>query len=353
MASSSRRTVSAAAEPQCPFTPPHTITEPATLEAARRPAYNGFLFRHPFATDAYKLGFTTGIREDYRLQIDSYRNVDLPVIMLDNEFRDPDPDRYVERFRECKPDIAVLGDADTPPEAHEYTQLARDLRAEFPSTTFIIVPKCREAIDIIDEDFVLGYPLGYSSLHVDDYSDPADWRGRHVHLLGGSPPVQYEALQNLTQPTLTGAPPANIVGMDWNGPAKITYLGEYWSRDGWQSADHLSIRTTVRKSLREIRSFWQDKGLWPSTTPRDVYGYAVKEPQDPVWAATGANIYEPQPDLFTPDDAPEYDPDDPDTDPLEDAIVVEYENGWMLAYRSESERARIEYREGLTPVDGQ
>ena len=37
---------------------------------------------------------------------------------------------------------------------------------------------------------------------------------------------------------------------------------------------------------------------------------------------------------------------------LEDAIVVEYENGQTLAYRSEHERDRIEYCEGLTPVAG-
>jgi len=37
---------------------------------------------------------------------------------------------------------------------------------------------------------------------------------------------------------------------------------------------------------------------------------------------------------------------------LEDAIVVEYENGQTLAYRSERERDHIEYREGLTPVAG-
>jgi len=348
MASSSLQAVSAV-EPRRPFTPPHATPSPATLEAARRPAYVGFLYRAPFATDAYELGFTTGIREDYRLQTDGYRNVDLPVVMLDNEFRDPDPNRYVKRFREYEPDVAVLGDADTPKEAREYTQLARDLREEFPSTTFIIVPKCHEAIEIIDTDFVLGYPLGYSSLHADDYSDPADWRGRNIHLLGGSPPVQYEAIQDLTQPTLTGAPPANIVGMDWNGPAKVAYLGEYWSRDGWQPADHLGIRETVRRSLREIRAFWRERGLWPEITPADVYGLAVKEPQDPVWAVSGRNIYE-EPGLFAPEDGPTYDPEDPDTDPLEDAIVVEYENGLTLAFRSETERDMIEYQEGLTPV---
>lgn len=351
MASSSLQVASASTEIQRPFAPPHAAPEPDTLESARRPAYIGFLFRAPFATDAYKLGFTTGIREDYRLQIDSYRNVDLPVVMLDNEFHDPDPDRYVDRFREYEPDVAVIGDADTPQDAREYTQLARNLREEYPSTTYIIVPKCHEAIEIIDDDQVLGYPLGYSSLHADDYSDPVDWRGRHIHLLGGSPLVQYEALQDLTQPTLTGAPPANIVGMDWNGPAKVAYLGEYWSRDGWQSADNLGIRETVRRSLREMRAFWQERDLWPETTPCDVYGEAVQEPQNPVWAASGRNIYE-EPGPFAPDDAPVYDPEDPDYDPLEDAIVIAYENGWTLAYRNESERKRIEYQEGLTPVNG-
>lgn len=185
------------------FPPPDASATPNSRQNARKPAYIAFLFRHPFATDAYELGFTTGVREDYRLQIDDYRNVDLPVIMMDNEFRNPDPERYVRRFREHEPAIAVLGDAVTPQEACEYTRLARDLRDEFPATTFIIVPKCREAIDIVDEDFVLGYPLGYSSLNATDYSDPVDWRGRHVHLLGGSPPVQYSALKDLTQPTLT------------------------------------------------------------------------------------------------------------------------------------------------------
>jgi len=139
--------------------------------------------------------------------------------------------------------------------------------------------------------------------------------------------------------------------MDWNGPAKVAYLGEYWSRDGWQSADHLGIRETVRQSLREMRAFWQEHDLWPETTPCDVYGEAVQEPQDPVWAANGRNIYE-DPSPLAPDDAPVYDPENPDYDPLEDAIVVEYENGWTLAYRNESERQRIEYQEGLTPVNG-
>lgn len=63
-------------------------------------------------------------------------------------------------------------------------------------------------------------------------------------------------IEELTQPTLTGEPPADIVGLDWNGPQKAAYLGEHWSRDGWQPADHLSIRDTVCESLREIKAYW-------------------------------------------------------------------------------------------------
>jgi hypothetical protein len=51
---------------------------------------------------------------------------------------------------------------------------------------------------------------------------------------------------------------------------------------------------------------------------------------DPVWAVDGRRAA---------------------TEDLEDAIVVEYENGETLAYRDQQERDRIEYREGLTPVD--
>jgi len=51
---------------------------------------------------------------------------------------------------------------------------------------------------------------------------------------------------------------------------------------------------------------------------------------DPVWAADGSRAT---------------------VNGLEDAIVVEYENGQTLAYRSQHERDRVEYRAGLTPSE--
>lgn len=159
----------------------------------------------------------------------------------------------------------------------------------------------------------------------DDVADIADWRGHRVHLLGGSPTRQYKVIDQLTQPTLDNAEPADIVGLDGNGVQKAAYYGDYWTPAGYQRADHLSIRETVRTSLREIKAFWQEHDVWPATEPVDRYGSAVKEPDDPVFAANGADISSRE---------------------LEDAIVVEYED-YTLAYRSETERKRVEYYEGL------
>jgi hypothetical protein len=299
------------------------------IAAARRAKYVAFLHRHPFATDAYNLGFLPGVREDYSFQTGDIANVETPVLMVDNDFRNPDLDRYVKRIRGLSrpPWVCVLGDAETPEQARDYTEFARSLADEFPYTEWVIVPKCSGAFEIIDDRFVLGYAMGYSDVQADDISEIGDWRGRRVHLLGASPPKQFEAIERLTQPTITGDPPANIIGIDWNGPQRIAYLGEYWSREGWQAADQLSIRETVRKSLREMRKFWQERGVWPTETPIESSGPATREPDDPVFAVNGETIHE--------------------REALEDAIVVDYDNGQTLAYQSDTERAHVEYHAGL------
>jgi hypothetical protein len=301
------------------------IGDAGGIAAARQAKYVAFLHRHPFVTDAYELGFLPGIREDYSLQTDDLANVEVPVLMVDNDFHNPDADRYVARIRELAepPWVCVLGDAATPDQAHEYTRLARELAGDFPTTEFVIVPKCHEAIAIIDDQFVLGYAMGYSDVQAQDFSDVSDWRGRRIHLLGASPPKQFAAIQRLTQPTLSDEPPADIVGLDWNGPQRVAYLGEYWSRDGWQAADHLSIRATVRRSLREMRQFWEERGVWPTETPVKSVGSAICEPDDPVFAGNGENIR--------------------CREALENAIIVTYDNEHTLAYRTETERAYVEY----------
>jgi len=296
------------------------------IDDAQQAEYVGFLHREPFVVDAYRLAFTVGVREDYTYQ-SSLRNVDVPIEMLDNDFRNPDLDRYIDRFERYEPSVGVLGDAYNPAEAREYNRAARELRSKFPGTELIVVPKCRDAIDVIDEDIVLGYPMGYSDKTAEEYTNIVDWRGRRVHLLGASPPKQYEVIEELTQPRVTGEEPADIVGVDWNGIHLAALNGEYFSPHGYREADEFSIRETVRASLREMKRYWKSVGVWPSR--EKDRNPLTAEPMDQVFAADG-------------DHAGGRD--------LEDAIVVEYENGQTLAYRSEHERGRIEYRERLSPV---
>ncbi|WP_327050431.1 DUF6610 family protein [Halanaeroarchaeum sulfurireducens] len=292
----------------------------------------GFLHRHPYATDAYELGYAVGHREDYEYLTRDYPNVDLPTIILDNDFRDPDIGRYLDQFDTYDPSVAILGDAYTPAEAEGFNAVVEQLRDEFSHKEYVVVPKCGRAFDILDRDTVLGYPMGYSDVEADDYSEREDWRGRKVHLLGASPPKQYAVMQELTQPNLRDDPPANIVGVDWNGPHKMAYLGEYWSRDGWQPADHLSIRNTVRKSLEEIKQYWQDRGVWPETEPIDLYGPAVEEPNELIYMDQGGDP------IGTRED-------------LEAAYVERYEEYGRIAFLSEHAKKRWEYYEGLTLAD--
>lgn len=289
--------------------------------------YVGFLHRHPFATDAYELGFAPGVREDYTYVAEAYPNVELPVVILDNKFRDPDVERYLAQFETHDPSVAIIGDAGTTAEAQALNEIGRTLRAAHPQKTYVIVPKCRAALDLLDDEIVLGYAMGYSDVQAADVADLHAWRGKKVHLLGGSPPQQYEIIEALTQPTLTDDPPADIVGMDWNGVQKVAYLGEFWSRNGWQPADHLSIRETVRTSLEEIKQFWQARGVWPETEPIDLYGPAVQEPVEPVYAVDGGDITTRR--------------------ELERAIVGDYDDRGPLAYRDATTRAFYEWREGL------
>ena len=46
--------------------------------------------------------------------------------MLDNDFRNPDLERYVERFHDVEPRVGVIGDADTVEEAREYVDEVDD-----------------------------------------------------------------------------------------------------------------------------------------------------------------------------------------------------------------------------------
>ena len=243
------------------------------IAAARQADYVAFLHRAPFVIDALAIGFLPGFREDCGYQETQYQNLNLPVRMLDNDFRNPGLDQFVDRFFEHEPQVGVIGDVYERDDVDAHVAATREIQASYPEAELIIVPKSRSVIDAIPEDLVLGYSRGYADRLAHEFTDPADWRGRRVHILGGSPPKQLEAIRQLTRPTLTDEPPADIVGLDWNGLYRGAQFGEFWTADGWddscRDADHVTVRKTARHSLARVREFWRTHGIWPETTPQD------------------------------------------------------------------------------------
>ena len=256
--------------------------------------------------------------------------MELPVGFLDNDFRDPDVERYLEEFERVDPSVAVVGDAYTRSEARQYQSVVDELEESFPEKTYVVSPKCEAAFEVLDDDTVLGVPQGYSSEDPLDVAELEKWRGRKLHILGGSPPKQYSAIQKFTQPTLNGLPESDVVGVDWNGPHKVAYKGEYWSRNGWKAADHLSIRETVYQSLQEIKGYWQGKELWPETELVDLSGEAVQVPDDRVFHGSGRNVGS--------------------EEELWDACIVENDDR-VYGYESETRKDFVTYREGIPTSD--
>ena len=98
------------------------------IAAARQADQVAFLHRAPFTLDAYKLGFLPGFREDCGYQETQYQNLSLPVGMLDNDFRNANLERFVDRFCEQEPQVGVIGDVADVDDATERAK--REVEAE-------------------------------------------------------------------------------------------------------------------------------------------------------------------------------------------------------------------------------
>jgi len=278
-----------------------------------------------------KLGYLPGNREDSTYQLsDEHVNVDLPEGFMDNEYEDPDLERFLDKFQEREPQVAVIGDAYNAEQAREYQKVVEDLLEDYPRRRFIVVPKSEETFDLLDpETTTLGYANGNSQIQAEDLG-PAKFRAWDVHILGGNPHEAYDAIEKLTQPTVDRRPPANVVGYDCNLPLRMAHW-EYWTPDGWIDNGHLTPRETARRSYQEIKEFWQKKDLWPETEPVELYGEPTEEPEELIWMDEGGDSIGSIKDL-------------------EEAYVGHYENRGKMAFRSEVEKKFIEYRENLTGI---
>lgn len=205
-------------------------------------------------------------------------------------------------------------------------EAVEQLQEKHPHKRFILVPKYEGAFEKVPDGVTLGFPNGYSAEKGFDIASADVWRNvdNPIHILGGATNKQYDAIQKLTGPNLCGDPPANVVGADWNGPFKMAYH-KSWTPNGWKNSVS-TPRETVRESLRNIREYLDAKGLWHGKDLEGLYGPAVREPDDPVYAVSGGDIRS--------------------LEDLEGAVVEEYDAG-TYAFESDTARKLLEYRGDL------
>jgi hypothetical protein len=232
--------------------------------------------RYPHVLDAVRLGFGIGHREDMSYQW-SPSEIGLPVHFLDNDYRNADLDRFVDRVFEVEPEIAVLGDLYEQDALVTHLGAANEIWGSYPDMELILAPKCEAVFDKIPSEFVLGYPNGASDIQAPDVVPRREWRttDHRLHILGGSPLETLEEITKLTTDWVTGEPPAAIAGVDYNGYKQFAeQWGDYASAyGGWEQNlrdAYLPKRDLLLYSLLNAKHFWVANGVWPNTRVPDL-----------------------------------------------------------------------------------
>lgn len=237
--------------------------------------------RYPYVFDACRLGFGIGHREesDYQWSPDE---VSLPVHFLDNDYRDADLERFVERVHEYQPEVAVIGDIYDSNELDRHLAAAESLWAEYPDMELVIVPKTEDILQEIPFKFVVGYPNGKSDIKGSDIASIQEWRSINngIHILGGTPLEAYDVIGDLTECYVAGPSPANIVGLDSNNMWNHAQTwGDYVdATGGWhrnlrsvgENDEYHPKRDLMVYSLLNTKHYWVSKGVWPGETPADL-----------------------------------------------------------------------------------
>ena len=59
--------------------------------------------------------------------------------MLDNDFRNPDLERFVDRFFEHEPEVGGIGDVDDADDVDAHVAAGREIQASYPEAELIVV----------------------------------------------------------------------------------------------------------------------------------------------------------------------------------------------------------------------
>lgn len=246
------------------------------IASARNADWVVFTGRYPYVFDAVRLGFGIGHREDSSYQW-TPDEVELPVHFLDNDYRDADLDRFIQRVFEYEPEIAVVGDLYDAGDLDAHLDAASEIWDSYPDMELVLVPKTEDVLSEIPADFVLGFPNGTSDVQALDIASHKEWRSlpHRLHILGGTPLSAFEHIVELTRNHITDTPLADIAGVDWNGYQRYAENhGDYADANGgWNRnlrEQYIPKRDLIRYSLLNAKHYWTSVGVWPEASPEDL-----------------------------------------------------------------------------------
>lgn len=169
---------------------------------------------------------------------DSEMPYDYPFA-LDIRWRDYDWEDYMDKVLAWRPVQAMVADYERPEQKEMMLQQVAMLREYSETLRIMVCPKFTGAVRDIPEDCILAIsiPSKYAGFISEN---PSEYRGRKLHLLGGTP-VQWlgqnsrKKVHNSTGYILQlQGYGAQVVSVDGNAHQKAARTGSYWADGRWE-----------------------------------------------------------------------------------------------------------------------
>jgi len=171
-----------------------------------------------------------------------------PPYFVDQDWRNPNRERYMAALVQYKPYMASVLDWERPEQLPEVLSWAEEA-AQYVEIVMII-PKVQGGVKLLPyviggKPIRLGYsvPTGYGGTEL----VLSEFTGWPIHLLGGSPKRQFEIAQYLT-----------VTSVDGNSSTKAAEYGNYWDGKQWRDVGDCDDMPYVafEKSCLGIVKMW-------------------------------------------------------------------------------------------------
>jgi len=201
---------------------------------------------------AERYGYLRGARLD---KLGEYETRNISVDFIDMHWEDPDFPAHLKACKRHRPKYAVAGDYDGENFERVHDR-ARQLRECVGNV--IVVPHSPGEVPRVPEWCVVGYssPSEYAGTTAPVW----EYRGRDVHILGGTPHQQLEILAYLGD---------DVVSLDCNSHHKAATIGAkawYSESPHWRKVeDEQAVETAYQISVENMHQDHQQRGFVAAT----------------------------------------------------------------------------------------